>query len=215
MAIKRRSMYARGTQSQAIDDRTGKKVSYTDLRKEWTGHMVHKDEWEAKHPQLTPVAAVDAEALKTPRVDADNVPTTVKGSRMRGVVAYVQVSNNHEFTLAASKPTPSGISVTVALGTETPTAFTFTSGNAITGAVGSIQTGAGVAGVAITSALGSESLAISANVAETGVSTTVALGNEVPMSMDLPAGVAITGAIGTVTVNAWGAGTWGSGTWGN
>ena len=214
MAIKRRNTYARGTKSNAMDDRTGKKVKYTDLRQEWTGHMVHKDEWEPKHPQLEPRAAVDAEILRNPRVDNDNVKVFVKGRNMQGIEMRIVVLNTH-FAEAQSHATPSGISITGTIGTEIPTSSANASGNAITGAVGSIQTGAGVAGVAITSALGSESLAISANVAETGVSTTVALGNEVPMALDLPAGVAITGAIGTVTVNAWGAGTWGSGTWGN
>ena len=214
MAIKRRSTYARGTKSQAMDDRTGKKVKYTDLRKEWTGHMVHKDEWEAKHPQLEPRGAVDAEILRNPRVVKDNVKVFVKGRNMQGIEMRITVLNTH-FAAAQSHATPSGVAATGTIGTEIPTSFANASGNSFTGSVGSVQTGAGVAGVAITSALGSESLAISANVATTGVTTTVALGNEVPMSMDLPAGVAITGAIGTVTVNAWGAGTWGSGTWGN
>ena len=167
MVSKVRRKYAKGANAKAIDDRTGFKVNLSDMRKEWNGLMVHKDEWEPKHPQLRPRSAIDAQQLRNPRPDTST--------------EIVRVESTHK----------------------------------LNSALGSVQTGAGVVGVAITSALGAESLTISTNVAETGVSTTVALGNEVPMALDLPAGVAITGAIGTVTVNAWGAGTWGSGTWGN
>ena len=197
MSIKRRSMYARGTKSQAMDDRTGKKVNYTDLRKEWTGHMVHKDEWEAKHPQLTPVAAIDAEALKTPRVDADNIPTTVKGSAMRGVVAYLQVSNNGGYVIAASKAVPSGVAITSAIGAESL----------------SIDVNLSVTGVAGTGSVGN----ISSGIILAGVATTLSVGNEIPVSAVLETGVAITSAVGTVTIKEdfWGSAAWGSGTWGN
>ena len=197
MSIKRRSMYARGTKSQAMDDRTGKKVNYTDLRKEWTGHMVHKDEWEAKHPQLTPVAAIDAEALKTPRVDADNIPTTVKGSAMRGVVAYLQVSNNGGYVIAASKAVPSGVAITLSVGAESL----------------SIDVNLSVTGVAGTGSVGN----ISSGIILAGVATTLSVGNEIPVSAVLETGVAITSAVGTVTIKEdfWGSAAWGSGTWGN
>ena len=197
MAFKRRSMYARGTKSQAMDDRTGKKVNYTDLRKEWTGHMVHKDEWEAKHPQLTPVAAIDAEALKTPRVDADNIPTTVKGSAMRGVVAYLQVSNNGGYVIAASKAVPSGVAITLSVGAESL----------------SIDVNLSVTGVAGTGSVGN----ISSGIILAGVATTLSVGNEIPVSAVLETGVAITSAVGSVTIKEdfWGAAAWGSGTWGN
>ena len=197
MSIKRRSMYARGTKSQAMDDRTGKKVNYTDLRKEWTGHMVHKDEWEAKHPQLTPVAAIDAEALKTPRVDADNIPTTVKGSAMRGVVAYLQVSNNGGYVIAASKAVPSGVAITLSVGAESL----------------SIDVNLSVTGVAGTGSVGN----ISSGIILAGVATTLSVGNEIPVSAVLETGVAITSAVGSVTIKEdfWGAAAWGSGTWGN
>tara|TARA_R110000803_G_scaffold38008_3_gene82022 strand:- start:565 stop:1137 length:573 start_codon:yes stop_codon:yes gene_type:complete len=190
-------MYARGTKSQAMDDRTGKKVNYTDLRKEWTGHMVHKDEWEAKHPQLTPVAAIDAEALKTPRVDADNIPTTVKGSAMRGVVAYLQVSNNGGYVIAASKAVPSGVAITLSVGAESL----------------SIDVNLSVTGVAGTGSVGN----ISSGIILAGVATTLSVGNEIPVSAVLETGVAITSAVGSVTIKEdfWGAAAWGSGTWGN
>jgi len=203
--------YAKGRNAKAIDDRTGFKVNLSDMRKEWNGLMVHKNEWEPKHPQLRPRSAIDAQQLRNARPDTSTEIVRVESTHKLNVQAIFNVGQV-SLTLSA---TPAGLASTTAINLGTPNAFAFATGVAATSALGTIKTGAGVAGVAITSALGSESLSISANVAETGVSTTVALGNEVPMSMDLPAGVAATGAIGTVTVNAWGAGTWGSGTWSN
>lgn len=39
-----------------ISDRSGAAYKLKDMRKEWTGMLVGKDEWEAKQPQLTVVA---------------------------------------------------------------------------------------------------------------------------------------------------------------
>ena len=202
--------YARGKDAWAIDDRTGHRVRLRDLRTEWNGLRVHKDEWEAKHPQLRPRSVEDAIALKGARPGDSGVNHSTVIMR-RGVVA----SFYQGAASAQSHATPAGLASTTAINLGTPNAFAFATGVAITSALGTVKTGAGVAGVAITSALGAESLSISANVAETGVSTTVALGNEVPMSMDLSAGVAGTFAVGSVTVNCWGAGAWDTGTWGN
>lgn len=70
--------YARGKWSKAQDDRTGWKVSYKDLKTEWTGVRVHKSEWEPKHPQLDPPRRInDPQALSNPRPDTSNVNTTV------------------------------------------------------------------------------------------------------------------------------------------
>lgn len=70
--------YARGKWSKAQDDRTGWKVSYKDLKTEWTGVRVHKSEWEPKHPQLDPPRRInDPQALSNPRPDTSNVNATV------------------------------------------------------------------------------------------------------------------------------------------
>ena len=44
--------FARGKQSKAISDRSGMEFPYNEMVKEWNGHLVHKSEFEAKHPQL-------------------------------------------------------------------------------------------------------------------------------------------------------------------
>ena len=49
----------------AISDRSGFRYKYKDMRKEWNGSLVGKDEFEAKQPQLEPFpTVVDALALK-------------------------------------------------------------------------------------------------------------------------------------------------------
>ncbi len=43
---------ARGKYSQAISDRSGVAFPYKEMVKEWNGSLVHKSEFERKHPQL-------------------------------------------------------------------------------------------------------------------------------------------------------------------
>ena len=70
--------YARGKKSQAISDRGGLKVPYTELRTTWDGLRVSPDDWEPKQPQLTPAKnVVDATALFNPRPDTDPENATV------------------------------------------------------------------------------------------------------------------------------------------
>ena len=44
--------FARGKHAKAISDRSGMEFPYNEMVKEWNGHLVHKSEFEAKHPQL-------------------------------------------------------------------------------------------------------------------------------------------------------------------
>ena len=60
--------FATGKHAYAISDRSGFRYRYKDMRKEWTGSLVGRDEYEPKHPQLEPVPrVVDAEALRNAR----------------------------------------------------------------------------------------------------------------------------------------------------
>ena len=64
--------YARGKRSLALSDRGGLRVKYTDLKTTWDGLRVSPEDWEPKHPQLTPAKnVVDATALFNPRPDND------------------------------------------------------------------------------------------------------------------------------------------------
>ena len=44
--------YAAGKYAKAISDRSGMEFPYNEMVREWNGHLVHKSEFEAKHPQL-------------------------------------------------------------------------------------------------------------------------------------------------------------------
>ena len=60
--------YAKGKKSYAISDRGGQRVRYTQLKTTWDGLRVAPDEWEPKHPQLTPAKnVIDAQQLFQPR----------------------------------------------------------------------------------------------------------------------------------------------------
>ena len=61
-----------------ISDRSGFAYKLRDMRKEWTGMLVGKDEWEAKQPQLEVVRApADPQALRDPRPDRTEPAVTV------------------------------------------------------------------------------------------------------------------------------------------
>ena len=66
------SKYATGKWAYGISDRSGFRYRLRDMRKEWNGLLVGKDEWEAKQPQLEPLRArPDPQALKDPRPEHD------------------------------------------------------------------------------------------------------------------------------------------------
>ena len=44
--------YARGKYAQAISDRSGMAFPYNEMVREWNGRLVHRSEFESKHPQL-------------------------------------------------------------------------------------------------------------------------------------------------------------------
>ena len=46
--------YASGKYSKFISDRSGMEFPYRERVKEWNGFIVHRSEYEAKHPQLEP-----------------------------------------------------------------------------------------------------------------------------------------------------------------
>ena len=242
MAAHRKRSFARGLKSKAMDDRSGFEVPYKDLRKEWTGHRVHKDDWEPKHPQLEPRSVVDAEALRNPRPNDDGDLTKVvlrRGVGSTGIIGNEldQATGNVTAGIAGSlgsagttalgtvsitvavAPEVTGISATGAIGTEIPTAQATPSGISATGAIGTV-TGSATAvpsGVAGTGAIGTE--IPTAQATPSGVSATGALGNEAPQAADLSSGVAGTGAIGGVTLDidssVWGSDAWGANEWGN
>ena len=62
------SKYASDKRAYGISDRSGFRYRLKDMRKEWTGLLVGKDEWESKQPQLEPIKTrPDPQALQDPR----------------------------------------------------------------------------------------------------------------------------------------------------
>lgn len=65
--------------SVAIDDRSGFKEKHKNLKKEWTGMMVHKRDWEEKHPALTPIKVpADRKKVRNARPDNDDMGTVTQ-----------------------------------------------------------------------------------------------------------------------------------------
>ena len=70
--------YASEKYALGISDRAGAAYKLRDMRKEWTGMLVGKDEWESKQPQLDVVKTpADPQALKDPRPDRTEPAVTV------------------------------------------------------------------------------------------------------------------------------------------
>ena len=205
--------YARGKKSQAIGDRSGFKVPYTSLKTTWDGLRVEPEDWEPKHPQLTPAKnVIDAVALFKPRPDND--PEN----------AEFTVGYNYDIFADPRDRPGVGIHATGNVGfpdrVAIETEITET-GVAGTGAIGTLAAIIADAifietGLAGTGNVGTE--IPEASITETGVAGTGAIGTEIPEASIPEAGVAGTGATGTESVESdqeWGSGAWGSGTWGN
>ena len=196
--------YARGKKSQAISDRGGLKVPYTELRTTWDGLRVSPDDWEPKQPQLTPAKnVVDATALFNPRPDTDPENATVflgynfdffTPIQDRPPVGIHGLGVAAQGSVVEMEASVTGVAGTGATGTVFPNpAINAAAG---TGALGDYQivisTDANVNGVAGTGALGD---LIFATVVD-GIAGTGAIGTEVPESEEVTTGVAGTGAIG-------------------
>lgn len=196
--------YARGKKSQAISDRGGLKVPYTELRTTWDGLRVSPDDWEPKQPQLTPAKnVVDATALFNPRPDTDPENATV-------FLGY----NFDFFTPIQDRP-PVGIhGLGVAAQGSVVEMEASVTGVAGTGATGTVFPNPAINAAAGTGALGNYEVVISTDVNVTsvigtgalgdlifatvvdGIAGTGAIGTEVPESEEVTTGVAGTGAIG-------------------
>ncbi len=135
------SRFASGKDSYAISDRSGFRYKYRDMRKEWNGLLVGKDEFEAKQPQLGPFRKVfDAQALKDARPPEPETFTVLVGNppledpNMAFIKASAQVGQVIVDlpTITPSTATPTGLSATASVGTVTTTGVTITQTFAVT-----------------------------------------------------------------------------------
>jgi hypothetical protein len=197
--------YTKGKHAVAIDDRSGFKVKHKDLRKEWTGMMVYKGDWESKQAQLDPskyFKNTGSNVLENPRPDNDNDSAIVRlgplNQQFQGVMqAYQGIAAVQGFVIDVTE-IPPGQEAGTALGS-----FTFSSAENPAGiAAGSSQGAVGfgaaenVAGIAAGTALGSTGLSF--------------------MSTEVPPGIAAGTALGSVTldIDGWGNNAYGQSTWG-
>jgi hypothetical protein len=141
--------FASGKNAFAISDRSGFRYRYKDMRREWNGALVGRDEFEAKQPQLGPFRKViDAQALRDARPDQANPVQTFEVKTTNGIT-YL---GNGNWSTAGVAELPTKIETTTALtGQVGEVAINTTveqvevSGLSATGAVGSLTvTGATV-----------------------------------------------------------------------
>ena len=203
--------YAKGKKSYAISDRGGQRVRYTQLKTTWDGLRVAPDEWEPKHPQLTPVKnIIDSQQLFKPRST---------GQDREDVVIYLAHTFD-PFTSSVERKSigAAGLGTVGEINSDDISLLILETGTAGTGAVGTetVELSIAEAGVAGTGATGVELgfLEVTGNSGSGGAG---GVGVEALNLSITETGVAGTGAVGTETIQipAWGVGTWGSGTWGN
>mgnify|MGYP001294107636 CR=1 FL=1 len=222
--------YARGKKSYAISDISGLRVKYSKLKTTWDGLRVSPEDWEPKHPQLTPAKnVVDATALFNGRPDTDpeNVAVFIGFTqdwtidpRLLPSVGVVGFSHTGFVSIdMSSVPSPSGLGGTGGVGAELLELTLAETGVGGTGAVGTITpTGVkGVSGSGGTGGVGVEALSLSID--ETGVAGTGGVGAEALILTIAETGVAGDGDVGNESISidesGWNGGDWGEGTWGN
>lgn len=89
--------YARGKFAFFISDRSGMRFPYRERIKEWNGSIVHKSEYEEKHPQLDPHrSVVDAEALRDARPDTKVVSAV---ENLLGINSFTSSSGSAVITV--------------------------------------------------------------------------------------------------------------------
>ena len=197
------SFYATGRKSLAISDRSGFRVPYKNLRTEWNGLRVSPDDYDPKHPQLTPPKNItDATALYSPRPDKDpeNVSFFVNynwfGFENPPVSAdgFTQPSMDSRDYEKPNRLNAKGSIGVVSIETPVEVSVSSVHNQGLAGPVSDIEVSITETGVAGTSAIGTETF--ESSITETGVAGTGAIGTETFESSITETGVAGTGALG-------------------
>ena len=118
-------MGATGKYAKAISDRSGFAFPYNEMIKEWNGSLVHKSEFEAKHPQLEPRKhKPDGQALSNARPPvALNPSEQLENGSVNTLMASLGVTNTDvkivgTFTSANATPLATALTLTSSLGSE-------------------------------------------------------------------------------------------------
>ena len=95
---------AAGKYAKAISDRSGLEFPYTEMVKEWNGSLVHKSEFEPKHPQQERQRhKPDAQSLKDARpARAEPLTVFVGGGGFFDYDDSMQPSTNKKQPLVVS-----------------------------------------------------------------------------------------------------------------
>ena len=101
--------HASGKYSNAISDRSCMEFPYKEMVKEWNGSLVHKSEFESKHPQLERQRhAADAQSIKNARPD-----------RLEPVTVFVGGAGFFEYNNSMEKSTKNPPFVGLSVGNVT------------------------------------------------------------------------------------------------
>jgi len=203
--------YASGRKSKAISDITGFKVNYTSLKTTYDHLRVEPEEFDIKHPQLTPAKnVVDATALFQPR--PDNAQENVK----------LFLEFNPDIFASKIEKSQKGIGVKGNAQVEPLTSASFNFGADVTGQAGTGALGTILIDISInetgcvgTGAIGT--VILTGKKIVTGVAGDGETGTLNFKSSITEVGVAGTGAIGTESINigGWGQEGWNISTWGD
>ena len=128
--------FASGKNAVAISDRSGFRYRYRDMRKEWNGLLVGKDEFEPKQPQLGPFRTVsDPQALRDARPETNLAeersiqygfnPVGYRGDEL-GFTENNLVAKAFVGEVTVTVPASDGISVTGVSGTAASGSVTVT-----------------------------------------------------------------------------------------
>ena len=217
--------YTKGKHAVAIDDRSGFKVKHKDLRKEWTGMMVYKGDWESKQAQLDPskyFKNTGSNVLENPRDDNSDDAVVVRlgplNQNYQGVMQMYQGLETVQGFVVNVTEIPPGQEAGTALGS-----FTFSSAENLTGIAAGTSLGTLVQnladqplGIAAGTAQGGSGLFFGSTEMPPGIAAGTSLGTLGFSAAENVVGIATGTAFGTVGVDidGWGQQNWGQSTWG-
>jgi len=217
--------YTKGKHAVAIDDRSGFKVKHKDLRKEWTGMMVHKSDWESKQAQLDPskyFKNTGSNVLENPRPDNDNDSAIVRlgplNQQFQGVMqAYQGIAAVQGFVVNVTE-IPPGQEAGTAQGSPTLNLAEVPTGIAAGTGLGTLVQNLAdqPSGIAAGTAQGGAGLFFGSTEIPPGIAAGTSLGTLGFGAAENVVGIAAGSAIGSVTpvVSGWSQGAYGQGAWG-
>jgi len=181
--------FASGKKSKAISDISGFEVRYPQLKTTWDNLRVEPEEYDPKHPQLTPAKnVVDATALFNPRPDNDPENVTINIGFTQDIFS----------SRVARSQTGAGVSCLGSIGFVGISLDEPVTGQVGTTAIGAYAPGFEITGVSATGTVNDVTAEDQTDVSPTGLSGTTSIGNY--QTGAVITGVQATGATGTETI---------------